>query len=232
MAEAKQNGKWDIYLWPLGSSDKPANLTSGDDCRDEDPKFSPDGNSICFKQTPPGGNGNLKIMDLTGHVTNPVTNNIVESGMPYYSTDAKSLLYARGAGNTSDIYMINVNGSGQQALESESGLQEYYPIVRDSSSFLFARWYSQSNNNDQVYMGYFSGAPATRLKFNEQNSNDSDPFPCGANYIFMSSTRSGTRGGYDLYVADLSTGNTWSLSYYHSSINSEDNELGACYSLF
>jgi Tol biopolymer transport system component len=230
MAEAKQNGKWDIYLWTLGSADNPLNLTAGDNCRDEDPKFSPDGHSICFKQTPADGNGNLKIMDLKGHITRTATNDMAESGMPYFSANGQSLVYARGAGSTSDIFMINIDGSGQRVLENESGLQEYYPIVWDSSSFLFARWYSSSNQNDQIYLGYFSGGPATRLKLNELNSNSSDPFPCGTDYLFFSGTRSGTRGGYDLYIADALTGNAWSLSVYYPAINSEENELGICYS--
>lgn len=39
MGEATQNGKWDIYLWTVGSSNPPTNLTSTDGCRDEDPEI-------------------------------------------------------------------------------------------------------------------------------------------------------------------------------------------------
>lgn len=39
---------WEIYLWDF-SSDEPINLTQNGE-RDEDPKFSHDGNSIVFKQ--------------------------------------------------------------------------------------------------------------------------------------------------------------------------------------
>ena len=230
MAESKRDGKWDIYLWTVGTADQPVNLSAGDGCRDEDPKFSPDGNYICFKQTPAGGNGNIMIMDLNGRITSQVTKNTVESGMPYYSADAGSILYARGAGNTSDIYRVNVNDLIQQPLANESGVQEYYPIGRDTSSFLFSRWYSSSNLNDQVYMGFYSGAPPARLKFNAPDANYSDAFPCGEDDVILSSTRKDSKGGYDLYIADLLTGDIWSLSAYNSSINGSDDELGACYS--
>lgn len=42
-------GEWDIFSWKIGD-DSPTNLTAGNGLTDEDPKFSPDGKSIVFKQ--------------------------------------------------------------------------------------------------------------------------------------------------------------------------------------
>lgn len=230
MGEATENSKWDIYIWSVGSGLQPTNLTSGDNCRDEDPKFSPDGKSICFKQTSTGGTGNIKVMDLNGLVTNTVTNNTVESGMPYFLASGTALIYARGSGSTSDIYIVNLDGTNNRPLENTNNLQEYYPITFDSSSFLYTRSTLTSTPYDQVYKGNFSTGVAISLPFNNSNADYSDAFPCGPNYVILSSDREGTIGAYDLYIADINSGKIWSLNKYNTGINSRQNELGTCYS--
>lgn len=225
MGQPAGSGDWDIYLWTVGSSSAPTNLTAANGIRDEDPKFSPNGYRICFKQA-----GDLKIMDLTGTITNTVTSTAnVEEGMPYYNDDATGLLYAQGAASASDIYMINIDGTNNTALANVSGVQEYYPIKIDNVNFLYTRWYSSTNKNDQVYMGYFNSSTRTRLPFNTTNDNYSDAYPCGSNYVILSSTKSGGSGGYDLYIANKTSGAIWSLSTYNTNINSSVDELGSCY---
>lgn len=230
MAQAVPNGKWDIYLWDVGSSSLPTNLTANDNCRDEDPKFSPNGYRICFKQTPSTGVGNLKIMELNGVVTNSVTNNTIESGMPYYSDDATALIYARGAGSTSNIYLKSINAATNKSLASVANVQEYYPIVLGPSTFVYTRWVSASDKHDQIYLGYFANSTRTKLPFNTITADYSDAFPCGSNKLLLSSNKSGGAGAYDLYIADSSTGAIWSLSTYNTQINSGLNELGVAYS--
>lgn len=230
MGEAVKDGKWDIYIWTVGSSSAPVNLTAGDGCRDEDPKFSPNGYRVCFKQTPSGGVGNLKIMEISSQtITNNVTSNTVESGMPYYTDDATALVYARGAGSGSDIYMVNLDGTNNQSLAATTNVQEYYPIVLGPTTFLYTRWYSASNAHDQVYLGYFGNSTRTRLPFNTSTADYSDAFPCASDKVVLSCDKSGGSGAYDLYIGDMTTGNIWSLSQYNAGINSSLNELGACY---
>lgn len=229
MAQAVKNGKWDIYLWDVGSSISPVNLTANDGCRDEDPKFSPNGSSICFKQTMPGGVGQLKIMNLSGIITNNVTNSSVECSMPYYSNDATALVYCKGAGAGSDIYMINIDGTNDRALAAIPGVHEYYPIVSGSSNFLYTKAYNASNAHDQVMLGYFNGTNPVSLPFNTADADYSDAYPCETGKLILSGTKNGGNGGYDLYIADTGNGNIWSLSNYSAVINTPLNELGACY---
>lgn len=225
MGQPAGSGDWDIFLWDVGSSSAPVNLTLGNGKRDEDPKFSPNGYRIAFKQ-----DNDLRIMELNGTITNTVTSTpSIEEGMPYYSDDATALVFAQGAGSGSDIYKININGTGKVALANASGIQEYYPIVWGPAKYLYSRWYSASNGHDQVYLGYFSGAAPLRLPFNTSTADYSDAFPCGANNVILSSTKSGGSGLYDLYIANVTTGDIYSLSSYHTGINSALNELGACY---
>ncbi len=230
MGEATANSKWDIYLWKLNSSDLPKNLTMNDGCRDEDPKFSPDGLHICFKQTPNGKTGNIKIMDLDGNITNNVTSNTIESGMPYYTSDGKALIYARGAGNSSDIYMINIDGTNNHPMYNMKNVDEYYPVVINDSSFLYTRWYNSNNNYDQVYIGKINSIITSRLAFNTINADYSDAYPYNDSLVILSCDKNGGKGGYDLYIANINSGKMWPLSSYNTGINSTLNELGACYS--
>lgn len=216
---------WDIFLWTVGD-EEPVNLTGPFSTkREEDPKFSPDGNTIVFKK-----NGDIVTMDLEGNILANVTNTPgIEESMPYYSTDGNEILFAPGAGSGSDIYSIKVDGTNRRAIVAQPNYQEYYPITRDSESFFYTGWVSSSNVNDQVYLKYYSSSSSIHLPFNTTNANYSDATPAGSQYTVISSTRSGGNGGYDLYIADIDTGNIWSLDAYNNTINTNREELGAHY---
>jgi len=217
------SSSWDIYLWDL-FSDMPINLTANNGLRDEDPKFSPNGNEIVFKQ-----DGDLKVMDLINNTIIHTTNNgySIEESMPYYTSDSQYIIYARGAGISSDIYIINKDGMENQPLENITNIQEYYPIIRSNSTFLYTRWVSAENHHDQIYLGYFSDTNTQSLFFNDESADDSDPFPVNSEYVLFSSNRSGGQGGWDLYLADINSSTTWSMDEFN--LNSSIHELGICY---
>jgi Tol biopolymer transport system component len=154
----------------------------------------------------------------------------MESGMPYFTGNGKSLIYARGAGDGSDIYMINIDGSNNHALFNMKNVQEYYPIMLNDSVLLYTRWYSSNNHFDQVFTGDIKGNSTTRLPFNTSNADYSDAFPCNDSFVVLSCDKAGGKGAYDLYVADINSGKMWPLGLYNNGINSSLNELGACYS--
>ncbi len=216
---------WDIFLWTIGD-EEPVNLTgpfSTD--REEDPKFSPDGKTIVFKK-----NGDIVTMDLEGNIIATLTNTPgVEESMPYYTSDGSKVLYAPGAGAGSDVYIMDADGANSQALVAQSNYQEYYPITRDNESFFYTGWVSSSNLNDQIYLKYYSSDSSIYLPFNQSNANFSDATPVGLDYAVISSSKSGGYGGYDLYIADINTGDIWSLNNYNNSVNSSWEDLGAHY---
>jgi Tol biopolymer transport system component len=218
---------WDVFMFEPGSLVPPVNLTSNSPGRDEDPKFSPDGTKIIFKR-----NGILKEMDTTGLILNTFTVPQSEASMPYYTADGNGLLYAGNepGGSTLDIFLLSTTDGTTRALSTTPKVEEYYPITKDDTSFLFTRWNSPYNDNDQVYLGFFDGRPSVRLPFNQTNNNFSDAFPVDGHTVVLSSTMSGGKGAYDLYLADTKTGETWSLNLYNPYINTANNELGACYS--
>ena len=223
----KGTANWDVYLWEVNSASQPVNLTLalGGLSRDEDPKFSNSGNRIVFKH-----NGHLAEMDLNGNITRTITSGSGEESMPYYNYNDSLILYAEGGGAASDIYIVDTNGKNIKTGASLANIDEYYPIAKDSTSFLYAAWVSATNNNDQIFRGYYNTNKAPEyLPFNDPVANYSDPYPCNAEYIFLSSTKSDSKGGYDLYIADIKTGSIWSLSSYNPNVNSVNNELGSCY---
>uniref|UniRef100_UPI0032176F75 InlB B-repeat-containing protein n=1 Tax=uncultured Draconibacterium sp. TaxID=1573823 RepID=UPI0032176F75 len=212
---------WDIYIWDINSSSSPQNLTNGNNLRDEDPRFSPDGSKIIFKQ-----NGDIKVMDLNGEILSNVTSDgsTNEESMPFFNANETKIVYARGAKATSDIYVINSDGTNQTPLYNESSLCEYFPVFKDNSTFFYTRWVSTNDEHDQIYLGDYSGN-SERLSINEYTSDNSDASPVGSDYLFFSSTRNGS--GYDLFLGQISTGEVWNLNDF--GINSTKEDLGACF---
>jgi len=213
---------WDIYLWNVASDTAPTDLTEGNGVLDQDPKFFPDGLHVAFKH-----DGDIAIIDIVSKEITTLTTggNISEKSMEYPTRDGKAILYAEGSGAQSSIYAIDIASKLVTPLVT-GPYQNYYPIVKDDTSFLYARWASASNLADQIYLATFAGAsyPAA---FNVETSDDSDPYPVDSTIVLFSSDRPGGKGGYDLYVGNLATGATRSLSLFN--MNTSLQELGSCY---
>ena len=226
MGKPKGAGDWDVFLYDFKTAGAPLNLTHAAHARDEDPKFSFDGSKIVFKR-----NGILTEMDTLGGVLKSYALPHPEASMPYYTGDGNRILYsARETGSErADIFLLSVADGSIRPVAAQPNLEEYYPIVRDDTSFLFTRWRVSGNPNDQVYLGFFDNRASKRLPFNESDHDFSDAYPVSGRYLVLSSTKAGGKGAYDLYVADLVSGASWSLSQYKPNLNTARNELGACY---
>ncbi|MDO0889083.1 hypothetical protein NCW36_18405 [Acinetobacter pittii] len=209
---------WDVYVWKVGSTELPINLTQGNNKRDEDPKFI-DNQRIIFKQ-----NGDLKIIKMTDRTMTSVTQNgwDIEESMPYPMVNTTQILYAKGAGNNSRIFSIDQSGAYDTQL---TNIASYYPVWWQGSRFLYVCWYSPTNPHDQIYIYDMANKQTTRLPFNNTNYDTSDPAPLDQRYMVVSlAGQTGSRGGYDLYIADSLSSSVWPLP-----INTNLNELGAFY---
>jgi len=227
MAQAVQNGPWDVYVYTL-SGGSLVNLTHGRQPRNEDPRFSPNGFRICYKETPSSGHGQLRIMDLTGSITNQVTTSNVEHSMPCYTDDATALVYCSGNSPNDSIWQVNIDGTKDHQIASKPA---YYPYVTGPSNFLFSKRTPQGR--DQTYKGNFNNTGPTSMPYNNTGYDYSDAVTVpSTNYVIVSSDNpnlTGATGGYDLYVANTSTGELWNLNQYNSGINGGKEELGASY---
>lgn len=220
-----ETGQWDIFIWKTGDAAQPVNLTKAlTKSRNEDPKFSADGSSVIFKSK-----GKLTRMDTLGNITAQYTVTQKEASMPYFADHDQYILYAAETDDISSIYSYNIADKNVKTVFAAPGIYAYYPIAINDNSFIFTRWYSSSNHHDQLYMGYLDARASVALPFNEPSGDYSDAYPVDSKYILLSSTRSGTRGGYDMYIADIHTGAIWSMGMYNAAVNTKNNELGACY---
>ena len=144
----------------------------------------------------------------------------IEESMPYPMVNTTQILYAKGAGNNSRIFSIDQSGAYDTQL---TNIASYYPVWWQGSRFLYVRWYSPTNPHDQIYIYDMANKQTTRLPFNNINYDTSDPAPLDQRYMVVSlAGQTGSRGGYDLYIADSLSSSVWPLP-----INTNLNELGA-----
>lgn len=228
MDKDREERKWDIYTYNFETGQL-ENLTEDNDLRNEDPKFSPDGEKVIFKQ----GHWDeevddmvydLKELTLSNNKVKTITKDLDEDSMPYYSSDGKTIYYAKGVGESSKIYKVKTNNYKKvQKVYSANKVMCYYPVVYDDSLY-FTRWYSKSNSCDIIMKMDLDTKKVSKLKFNNKNYNCSDACPLSDRYMVISSTKD--EGNYDLYIADMKSGETWALN----ELNDEREQLGAsCY---
>jgi Tol biopolymer transport system component len=226
------NNAWNVFIWQVGSNNAPINMTnSTGQTRNEDPKFSADGNSLFFKQTgdvmratlsfTSGGPTFTSVVDITNTAPS------IESSMPYPSPDNSAVYFATGTGANLGIYKETIATHQKVAFDAGTGLETYYPMVRKDGTVFYARWKDAASQADQIYSKVNPGDTPNQLSINDCKGNNSDPAPVdGTNYLFFSST---TAGGYQLYVADVSSGKRWSLSQFGVNNDTTKAKLGSNY---
>ena len=227
MGISSNGGSWDVFKWEVGSSAEPVNLTGAGNWRDEDPKFSFKGDKICFKR-----NDQLAEITLSTGSIKVLTSNDAGSdpySMPYYSTDDSKILFTGGLNPNSYIAYWDLASGRAVKLYDAKETVEYYNITLDDKSFYYTQHVSPSDHHDQIYKGFWDGSTAQCLAFNKRDADYSDACPVASGWLVLCSTKSGSKGGYDLYIAHETSGKIYSLSSYNKSINTSKNELGASY---
>ena len=223
MGISNDSGNWDVFVHEIGSGGEPTNLTKKLGGRNEDPKWHPTDNKIVFKHD----KKRLVETDGLGTVFNVRVSGDVEVSMPNYAADGVHLLYSPSGNRKSAIEVANLL-SDERNLLYRCG-HAYYPVAEDESSFVFAGNFTAGGKHDQIYRGFIDGREAVPLAFNRGDADTSDPFPIGDGWYFVSSTRQPTCGSYDLFLADAKSGEVLSLSEICPMINTNRQELGACF---
>ena len=220
-------GTWDVFIYYFGDK-QPVNLTLSGNYRDEDPKVSYDGTRIIFKRN--DRLAEITLEDMSLKVLSSISGNGHHS-MPYYTTDGKYAVCGCGGEGEDYIGLWDFAAGRMSVLYDRKGVVEYYPITKDAESFYYSAHVSETNRHDQLYKGFFDGSPSEKLKFNATNADYSDACPVSSSWLILCSTRSDSKGGYDLYIAHETTGAIYPLSDYNQAINTHLNELGADYSV-
>ena len=223
--DGKTQYDWDVFIshWEGSQWSDPTNLTGANGKRDEDPKFSPDGKTIVYKE-----DGVLAIVSSTGGVKKYLSIGEAESSMPYYRTNGIDILFERQG----KIYLKTATGD-QLMDPGTGGESSYYPIGVDNERFLFSR--VQDSKHDGIRWGYYDGRQSTDLFFNNDtwDSSDSYPYQDARDFIFLvSGDVNIPKGGYNLVIADLKRKKVVNIDEIYGEINSHFEELGPAWTSF
>jgi len=216
---------WDVFIshWNGTSWTDPTNLTGPNNKRDEDPKFSPDGKTIVYKE-----DGVLATVASTGGAKTYLSIGEAESSMPYYRSNSTDLLFERRG-----KIMLKTSTGDKVMDPGVGGESSYYPIGVDNERFLFTR--VQDSKHDGIRWGYYDGRPSTDLFFNNDtwDSSDSYPYQDAKDFIFLvSGDVNIPKGGYNLVIADLHAKTVVNIDDLYGDINSHQQELGPAWTPF
>ncbi|MEX0680882.1 MAG: amidohydrolase family protein [Balneolales bacterium] len=150
----------DIYRIPAEGGD--AELLSGGQAFDMQPRYSPDGNTIAFTSDR-GGGDNIWLMDADGSNRRAVTNESLRLlSSPYWTPDGQYLIVRKhftgtrslGAG---EIWMYHVQGGdGLQLIEKESWTSDQNePSVSRSGRWIYYSFSGPFDYNRDVHDGIF-----------------------------------------------------------------------------
>ncbi|MEN9692376.1 MAG: hypothetical protein RLZZ330_20 [Actinomycetota bacterium] len=219
--------EWDVFVthWDGTKWADPINLTGPNDKRDEDPKFSPNGHTITYKE-----NGVLATIEIDGTEKQYLTVGKPESSMPYFTSDGLSLIFEREG----SIWKRTSDGT-ESKLWKKKLTSAYYPINVDSNRFLFTE--VQATRHDRLMMGYYNGDAPKPFKFMWNYCDNSDPYPYKAakRFVFLVSGcpipwKGVYKGGYNLMVIDRETKTVYNMDAFNTKVNSHRLELGPAWS--
>ena len=228
-----KNGTWDIYLHKRGENGNPVNLTNNARTRDEDPKFKPGRNTkIVYKSTDKNGY-HIKTLSIPDNAIKIIYfDKTMECSMPVYSHDGNTIYFAGfvRTNGEKDIFCVSAKGGSAEKVAgcAKPNVVEYYPIA-DKTGFFYSRNTPSSRADQIYYKNTVTGNKPEPALFNIAGKDSSDACIVDDNYIIISSKRRGNKGGYDLYLCSIKTGEAWPLNLWNDGVNTEREELGACY---
>jgi Tol biopolymer transport system component len=210
------SARTDIYLWHAGSSALIGLTTGLPNSRYEDVIFTPDDSGVLLKQ-------NGQIASYSMDYTNPNAPKLGaartlpslppgEASGPYPTYDNLGFYFWIGSDDVEDVYYADYAGGWSEANVPGTNLT-YFPVASSTgAAFLVAHdGHVAANGNpvDQIYMEAPGGTAFETIAVNMCSADNSDPAPIGATSVLFSNDNT---GNYLPFLADLSTGDIWSLA--------------------
>ena len=242
ISTVNDNQEFDLFYWNITSGKNPTNITSSmGNNRDEDVKFSPDGNSIVWKEATGIVTANFSV-DAQG---NPIISNekmLVggqigtsnEKSGPVFSPDQKYVYYYLGDAAPFSVQRYDSASTStptSEAFPQDLSLTHYYPVYPDLYNFMYVGWLPQTSTTcpttspilkcyDKVFVRAKLPAAGTAWNATDCVADNSDPAPVDADHFIYSRDNNpdGTTS-YELYLGEISSGKSWSLSSFGINIS-------------
>jgi Tol biopolymer transport system component len=199
-----RDGNNEIYVMNAdGSGQK--NLTNNPP-DDNSPAWSPDGSKIAFVSNRAGNKFfEIYVMNADGSGVKQLTtntaadsrNNFAADICPAWSPDGTKIAFCRWSASVWEIFLMSVDGNGQQQITS-SGADCYYPTWSpDGGEIAYYNW-STTENNWKIFVINTTTRVASRLTNNASDFDEEYPSwsPDGNKIAFIS----GNGGSFKIYL--------------------------------
>jgi|GEM_PF-6887378 len=203
----------DIYVMDVESRN--VRLLTDAANSDYTPAWSPDGTEIAFVSRR-SGNIDLYIMDANGGNIRQLTNTPdIHEYTPRFSPDGTQIIFGSREMrlNETDLYIINVDGSGQSLIFHQDALFSGHTWSPDGTQFLFT---SNITGEFELYVSDVDGSNVSQLSQLAGRQANAVWSPDGRHIAYTSNH---SRRGTDIFVMDADGENirqvTSTTNYYN-----------------
>lgn len=131
-----------------------------------DPTLSPDGKWICYTGHPPEGGVTVYVMKWDGSEKRRIvpTTSKVGATFPNWSPDSKQIVYSFPVGEALELFVINLDGTGQRQLTTFGGTSVCTPSAwsPDGTLISFRRTDERYWSNQERMIEVYSKKPADK----------------------------------------------------------------------
>ena len=163
---------------------------------------SPDGRWLARCLLPTGGTPGVSLLLLhtPGEVATRVDTDGDWSITPAFSPDGRSLAYASGSLEHTDLFLYTMDSGESRVLVNDVGRASHPTWSPDGRRLAFSSY--EGDSDAELYTLDLSTNVVTRLTYNEAHDDAPAWSPAGGQLAF----RSDRDGNLDLYVLDLASG--------------------------
>ena len=187
---SERDGNKEIYVVTQTGSER-GRLTQ-DPASDEQPAFSPNGQTIAFTSDR-DGDRDIYLMGYDGSGLANLTNSETDEETPAWSPDGTRIAFAGTRDGNQDIYVMNSDGSGVTRLTEAAGADRWPSWSPDGGKLAFA---SQRDGNWEIYVIDADGSNARNLT-NDPADDESPSWSPDAPFIAFASDRD---GNWEIYA--------------------------------
>ena len=163
------------------------------------PSWSPDGTRLTYVAIAEKRKPVIYLHDVRTGVHRIIANEKGSNSAPSWSRDGRMLAMALSRDGHTQVYTMNVDGSGLRRVSNSNGIDTEPQFSADGQSLYFT---SDRSGAGQVYKMSINGGEASRVTFASNSENFSPRLSSDGKTLAYISRR---EGNYGLYVMDLST---------------------------